>query len=61
MKTANFTIEGHEVTVSFAPQENQEVVQRVKQMLLSAFAAKKISDEGKFYRGNFPEHIFQGS
>lgn len=41
MKTAKFTIEGHEVTVSFAPQENQEVVQRVKQMLLSAFAAKK--------------------
>lgn len=46
MRTANFIIDGHEVTVSFAPQENGEVLQRVKQILLSAFIAdKKFSAE----------------
>lgn len=46
MRTVNFIIDGHEVTVSFAPQENQEVLQRVKQILLSAFIAdKKFSSE----------------
>mgnify|MGYP001109741809 CR=1 FL=1 len=43
MRTAKFMIDGHEVTASFALQENREVVQRVKQILLSTFAAKKIS------------------
>lgn len=46
MQTAKFIIDGHEVSATFAPQENQEVVQRVKQILLSAFTAKKISTEG---------------
>ena len=47
MQTAKFIIDGHEVSATFAPQENQEVVQRVKQILLSAFASKK-----KFHRRN---------
>ena len=42
MQTAQFMIDGHEVTASFAPLENREVVQRVKQILLATFAAKKI-------------------
>lgn len=42
MWTAKFMIDGHEVTASFAPQENREVVQRIKQILLSTFASKKI-------------------
>lgn len=42
MRTAKFMIDGHEVTASFAPQENREVFQRVRQILLSTFAAKKI-------------------
>lgn len=46
MQTAKFIIDGHEVSATFAPQENQEVVQRVKQILLSAFASKKIFTEG---------------
>ncbi len=46
MRTAKFIIDGHEVTASFAPQENREVLQRVKQILLSAFIAdKKFSAE----------------
>ena len=43
MKTAHFLIDGHEVVVSFAPQENREVEHRVKQILLSAFASQKIA------------------
>lgn len=41
MQTMNFIIDGHEVTASFAPQENKEVLQRVKQILLSSFTATK--------------------
>lgn len=46
MQTVRFMIDGHEVTASFASQENREVLQRVKQILLSAFIAdKKFSAE----------------
>ena len=46
MRTATFIIDGHEVTASFAPQEDRDVLRRVKNILLSAFIAdKKFSAE----------------
>jgi len=41
MGTRKFIIDGHEVTVSFASQENREALHRVKQILLSAYTAKE--------------------
>lgn len=39
--TMNFIIDGHEVTASFSPQEDGDALQRVKQILLSAFTSTK--------------------
>ncbi len=64
MRTAKFIIDGHEVTASFAPQENQEVLQRIKRILLSAFMANKkfpAEDNCTFANPNEMEDNMDGS